>query len=119
MIDAYSYIKDNLQEPDIAKKLIVAIREEINKLKENPTIYAIRKDEIIKKWEIRKVKVNNYIVFYRAEENNNIVEIVRIMYGRRNWTKILIYTSHKKNIKIFNLMFFLWIIANKILLFYL
>lgn len=41
------------------------------------------------KREIRIIKVNNYIVFYRLEEKNKIVEIVRIMYGRRNWTKIL------------------------------
>ena len=89
LIDIYSYIKYNLQEPNIAKKLVKKIREEVYKLEDNPTIYAIIKDEIIKKREIRKIKVNNYIVFYRLEENNKIVEIVRIMYGRRNWTKIL------------------------------
>lgn len=88
-MDTYVYIKYNLQEPVIAKKMIAKIREKINKLKDNPTIYAIIKDEIIKKREIRKIKVNNYIVFYRVEENNKIVEIVRIMYGRRNWTGIL------------------------------
>ena len=85
----YNYIKYNLQEPVIAKKLIAKIREEINKLKDNPTIYSNIKDEIIKKREIRKVKINNYIVFYRVEENDKIVEIVRIMYVRRNWAKIL------------------------------
>lgn len=89
LIDIYSYIKYNLQEPNIAKKLVKKIREEVYKLEDNPTIYAIIKDEIIKKREIRKIKVNNYIVFYRLEENNKIVEIVRIMYGRRNWTNIL------------------------------
>jgi len=89
LIDTYSYIKYNLQEPAIAKKLIAKIREGINKLKDNPTIYAVIKDEIIKKRKIRKIKVNYYIVFYRLEENNKIVEIVRIMYGRRNWTNIL------------------------------
>ena len=89
LIDTYSYIKYNLHESAIAKKMIERIREEINKLKDNPTIYAVIKDEIIKKREIRKIKVNNYIIFYRVEEKNKIVEIVRIMYGRRNWTKIL------------------------------
>ena len=89
LIDTYSYIKYNLQEPAIANKLIAKIREEINKLKDNPTIYAVIQDEIIKKREIRKIKVSNYIVFYRIEEKNKIAEIVRIMYGRRNWTKIL------------------------------
>ena len=89
LIDIYSYIRYNLQEPTIAKKLEKRIREEVYKLEDNPTIYAIIKDEIIRKREIRKIKVNNYIVFYKVEENNSIVEIVRIMYGRRNWTKIL------------------------------
>lgn len=87
--DIYVYIKYSLQEPIIAKKLIDKIRKEIYKLEDNPIIYAIIKDEIIKKREIRKIKVNNYIVFYKVEENKSIVEIVRIMYGRRNWTKIL------------------------------
>ena len=49
LIDTYSYIKYNLQEPAIAKKLIAKIREKINKLKDNSTIYAVIKDEIIKK----------------------------------------------------------------------
>ena len=89
LIDIYSYIKYNLQEPNIAKKLIDKIKKEIYKLENNPTIYAIIKDEIIKKRVIRKIKVNNHIVFYKVEEKNKIVEIVRIMYGRRNWTKIL------------------------------
>ena len=89
LIDTYSYIKYNLQEPAIAKKLIAKIREEINKLKDNPSIYAVIKDEIIKKKEIRKIIVNNYIVFYKVEENKKLVEIVRIMYQRRNWTKFL------------------------------
>ena len=89
LIDIYRYIKYDLQEPVIAKKKKKKMRGEINKLKDNPTIYVTIKDEFIKKREIRKIKVNNYIVFYRVEENNKIVEIVRIMYGRRNWKKIL------------------------------
>ncbi len=87
--DIYVYIKYSLQEPIIAKKLVDKLSKEIYKLEDNPTVYAIIKDEIIKKREIRKIKVNNYIVFYKVEEKNRIVEIVRIMYARRNWTKIL------------------------------
>ena len=89
LIDNYIYIKYNLQEPVISRKLITKIRGEIDKLKDNPAIHAVIKDEIIKKREIRKVKVNNYIVFYRVEENTKIVKIVRIMYARRNWLNIL------------------------------
>ena len=37
--------------------------------------------------EIRKLIVDNYIVFYRIKNDN--IEIVRIMYGRRNWINLL------------------------------
>ena len=81
------YIKNNLQEPEIAQKLIFKIREEINALKNAPEIYAIIDDDIIKRLEIRKLIVDNYIVFYRRKGNN--IQIVRVMYGRRNWINLL------------------------------
>ena len=81
------YIKNNLQEPEIAQKLIFKIRKEINALKNNPEIYAIINDDIIKRLEIRKLIVDNYIVFYRIKSNN--IQIVRVMYGKRNWINLL------------------------------
>lgn len=81
------YIKYNLQELETAQKLISKIRKEINKLKDNPEIYAIIDDDLIKKLSIRKLIVDNYIVFYRIK--NDIIEIVRIMYGKRNWINLL------------------------------
>ena len=87
LIGIKQYIKYNLQEPEIAKKLISKIRTEINKLKDNPEIYTIIDDDIIKKLEIRKLIVDNYIIFYRIKDNN--IQIVRIMYGRRNWINLL------------------------------
>lgn len=87
LIGIKQYIKYNLQEPEIAQKLISKIRKEINSLKNNPEIYTIIDDDIIKKLEIRKLIVDNYIVFYRIKSNN--IQIVRIMYGRRNWMDLL------------------------------
>ena len=60
---------------------------EINSLKNNPEIYMIIDDDIIKKLEVRKLIVDNYIVFYRIKNDN--IQIVRIMYGRRNWINLL------------------------------
>ena len=87
LIGIKQYIKYNLQEPETAQKLILKIRKEINSLKVNPEIYAIIDDDIIKKIEIRKLVVDNYIVFYRINDKN--IQIVRIMYGRRNWLNLL------------------------------
>lgn len=87
LIEIKKYIKYNLQEPEVAQKLISKIRKEINTLKKNPEIYTIIDEDIIKKLEIRKLIIDNYIVFYRIKNNN--IQIVRIMYGRRNWINLL------------------------------
>ena len=87
LIGIKQYIKYNLQEPETANKLISKIRKSIKTLKENPEIYAIIDDDIIRKLEIRKLIVDNYIIFYRIK--NDSTEIVRIMYGRRNWINLL------------------------------
>ena len=78
LVGIKQYIKYNLQEPDTAQKLISKIKNEINKLEHNPKIYSIIDDDIIKKLEIRKLIVDNYIVFYRIKNDN--IQIVRVMY---------------------------------------
>jgi len=87
LIEIKRYIKYNLQEPKTAQNLTSKIRSEIDKLKNNPQIFAIIDDDFIKKFEIRKLVVDNYIVFYRIQSNN--IQIARIMYGRRNWINLL------------------------------
>ena len=87
LINIKKYIKYNLQEPNIANKLINKIKKEIAKLIVDAKIYNIIDDDFIKKLEIRKIIVDNYIVFYRIK--NKTIEIVRIMYGRRNWISLL------------------------------
>ena len=87
LIKIKRYIKYSLHECITAEKLVSKINLEIEKLKNNPKIYAIIDDEYIKRLEIRKIVVDNYIVFYRIY--NYSIQIVRIMYGRRNWTSLL------------------------------
>ena len=88
LIRIKQYIKYNLQESEIANKLPSKIRMSIKTLKDSPEIYAIINDDIIKKLEIRKLIVDNYIiVFYRIK--NDSIETARIMYGRRNWINLL------------------------------
>ncbi len=87
LIDIKRYIKYNLQEPNTAQKLITKIKKEIDSLKDNPEMYSVIDDDIIKRFKIRKLVVDNYIVFYRI--NNENIQIVRVMYGRRNWITLL------------------------------
>ncbi len=87
LVEIKRYIKYNLQEANTAQKLITKIKEEIDGLKDNPEMYSIIDDDIIKRFEIRKLVVDNYIIFYRINDEN--IQIVRVMYGRRNWITLL------------------------------
>lgn len=87
LIEIKSYIKYNLGEPKIAEKIISKIKEKINILKINPESFALIDEEYIKKMEMRKIIAENYIIFYIINKDN--VEIVRIMYNKTNWIKLL------------------------------
>ena len=89
LIEIKRYIKYNLQEPDIANKLISKIKKAIEDIKNNPEVYAIIDDDFIKKLEIRKIIVDNYVIFYRIKSNTIEIVRVRVIYGRRNWIKLL------------------------------
>lgn len=79
------YIKNNLKEPDIANKYAKMLKDEIKTLSYSPQRNAIIDNNIIKELKIRKLVIKNYIVFYRINEETNIVNIERILYGASNW----------------------------------
>ncbi len=83
--DIIRYIKYNLVEPTIANKYAKLINEEIEKLEYNPQRFSIIDVDIQNYSDIRKLIIKNYIVFYRINENNKIVNIERILYGASNW----------------------------------
>lgn len=87
LVNIKKYIKYKLAEPNVAENLILKIKDCIDKLQINPQRHNMIDENIIKMFNIRKLIVNNYIVFYRITQNK--VQIVRIMYGRRNWIKLL------------------------------
>ena len=79
------YIKNNLKEPSIASKYAKIIKDEIKKLSYLPQKNAIIDDDTIIDLKIRKLIIKKYIVFYRINEKNNIVNVERILYSASNW----------------------------------
>ena len=54
-----------------------------------PQRYRIVDDPVLSSWEIRFIKVNNYLAFYTIDENKQLVIIVRFLYQKSNWAFIL------------------------------
>ena len=84
-----SYIVEELLEPDIAKKVINKIGDAILSLEDMPLRNGVVADEKLALQAIRKIFVDNYIVFYIVTEENKTVTIVRILFGRRDWINLL------------------------------
>lgn len=83
------YIADELCEMATAKKLIGKIKDAVMSLADMPSRYALMEDEHLAAQGIRKLIVENYIVFYVLSEKDETVTVVRILYGRRDWEYLL------------------------------
>lgn len=85
------YIVNELKEPSTAKRLVGRIKEAIINLSEMPGRYSLVADERLAMQKIRKMIVDNYIVFYVVSEKAVTVTVVRILFlfSRRDWLNLL------------------------------
>lgn len=85
LMSIVSYIKDELKEPNIAKKYAKILKTEIESLEYFPQKYSIIDNEKIKDLNMRKHIIKNYIAFYRINEEKKTVNLDRIIYGASDW----------------------------------
>jgi len=76
------YISYNLKNPEAAITTLERIMSSIEKLKTFPKIHRVRRKNSGK--EIRVVPVENFNILYFLDNENNAVNILRVLYGRRN-----------------------------------
>ncbi len=84
-----AYIAHELKNIDAAKKLLDSIDEVILGLSEMPARNEIVHNDRLAKQGIRKAQAQNHLIFYAVDEQERCVHIVRIHYGRQDWSSIL------------------------------
>ena len=84
-----NYITHELLEPETAKKIVNKIGAAIFSLEELPQRNSLVSDERLAHQGIRKIVVDNFIVFYIISEEDKILTIVRILYIKRDWMNLL------------------------------
>jgi len=89
MIEIVHYISHELHNPMAAENLAVDMITAAENLTEFPYINAIHQSIKPLKKEYRKLIVKNYIMFYRIDEEEKLVTIVRVVYARRDYEKLL------------------------------
>ena len=89
LISIYSYICFKLQAADTAREQINRIRDAVRKLDELPERFEAVDWEPWASINMRKVPVDNYVVFYSVDNKKRQVIIVRILYGGRDISSMI------------------------------
>ena len=79
------YIRYILQNDISANRLLIKVEREIKIRGQNPLGY--KKYKTNKNTIYYRIYINNYIIFYTI--NNNIMEVRRIIYNKRNFENLL------------------------------
>ena len=83
--DIYAYISKSLMADNAANNLMNKIHNNILRLGEMPESCSLIEKYKERKYQYRKLVINNYVAIYRVDKENKKVYIVRIVYGGRNY----------------------------------
>lgn len=95
MKEIIQYISVELLAPEAADKLLDKMREAIAKLSVMPERYALIEEEPWKHEGIRKVIVNNFLIYYWVDEENHKVQVIAVIYNRRDQLRALMNMDYK------------------------
>lgn len=79
------YIHTDLSNPKAAQDLLEKASKAFNRITEFPNSCPMCKTEKA----YRKLLIDNYIVFYKTDDENNLVVIYRILYGMMDYDKYI------------------------------
>lgn len=83
------YISYELKEPTTALKQLARIEEAMATLEELPERHSLVQDRYLAAKGIKKLPMDNYLIFYTVNKSTNTINIVRVLHGRRDWESIL------------------------------
>ena len=81
----YDYISKSLMADKAANNLMNKIHNSILRLEEMPESCSLIEQYKDRRYQYRKLVINNYVAIYRVDRENHRVYIVRIVYGGRNY----------------------------------
>ena len=87
MEQIFNYIAVDLCNPTAAIRQINDFENAFENVCAFPKSCPYMKNEYVKDKSLRKLVVNNYIAFYRVK--NNEIQVVRVLYGMRNYETLL------------------------------
>ena len=87
--EIYEYISNKLLVPETAKKQCKRILNNVESLNDMPFRFPLVEREPWHTRGLRKLNVDNFIIFYYTNEQKNEVVVFHIFYGGRNIDKLI------------------------------
>lgn len=85
ILEIAKYISHKLENPMAAERLVTALIEKGERLRDMPYLNPVYTPIRPLSYEYRKAKVNNYLMFYRVDEQEKTIIIMRVMYSKRDY----------------------------------
>jgi len=79
------YISDELCAPRAAERFYLAVFDKLDFLRDNPYMYPLHHNEMLNAKGLHFIIISNYLLFYTINDIENVVTIVRILYGKRDF----------------------------------
>ena len=82
--DIISYISGELCNPQAAERFYNNVNEKLGLLREHPHMFPFHHDKKLNAEGLRFAVIGNYLMFYLVDDDNSVVSIARILYGRQD-----------------------------------
>lgn len=89
VLDIARYISAELSAPEAALEMVDTLDDSMNSLDDNPKRQPLVRDDRLAARGYRALPVKNYLVFYIVDEQARVVDIIRILYNRRDWVNLI------------------------------
>ena len=83
------YIVEHSMNNDIAKRFVVELREQCNRLAEFPQGGALPKDRILRSFDFRYIAHKDYLIFYSIDETQKTVSVLAIFNSKKDYIRVL------------------------------
>lgn len=83
------YISEDLSNISAAQNLYQKIFQSIDNIRSFPDSGLFVKNEYLQDKTIRRVLVENYTIYYKTDDDNKTIYIIRIVYSRQNFNEVV------------------------------
>ena len=87
--ETLEYISYTLNAPVASRNLFYEIDKKIKEIENNPYSCPLVHNDYLASKGFRWLGIKNYMMFYIIDEKRKRINLIRFLYGRRDWINIL------------------------------